>query len=147
MDTQTTVADTAALIALVQSLPRLELESESPDNGVGAEVLAENRFLASRDGLDARLIDPLVRQLVPARALLDSVLASCRAHARALGCDFELDQVRRLATANGADRQRAWVRVGGRIELVQTLSELFPVPTGRPRQAAPTLPANDGALR
>lgn len=137
MDAQTTVADTAALIALVHSLPRLELESESPEKGVGAEVLAENRFLAARNGLDARLIDPLVRQLVPVRALLGALLASCRAHARALGCDFELDQIRRLATANGADRQRAWVRVGGLVEQVQTLSELFPVPTGRSGQAAP----------
>jgi carboxylate-amine ligase len=137
MDAQTTAADTAALIALVHSLARLALESESPENGVGPEVLAENRFLAARDGLDARLIDPFERQLVPARAQLDALLARCRAHARALGCAFELDQVRRLAAANGVDRQRAWVRVGGLIEMVQTLSELFSVPAGRPRQAAP----------
>ena len=55
MGTQTTVADTAALIAPVRSLARFELESESPENGVGAEVLADNRFLAARHGLGAQL--------------------------------------------------------------------------------------------
>ena len=58
MDAQTTVADSAPLIALVQCLARLALEDEPPLRAIGAEVLAENRFLAARDGLDAQLIDP-----------------------------------------------------------------------------------------
>jgi glutamate---cysteine ligase / carboxylate-amine ligase len=132
MDAQSTVADSAALIALVQSLARLELESESPESEIGAEVLAENRFLAARDGLQVRLIDPIESRLVPAGALLDAMLARCRAHARALGCSFELDQVRRLAAGNGSDRQRARALVAGLLELVQTLSQLFSVPSGRP---------------
>jgi hypothetical protein len=59
MDAQSTVADNAALIALVRSLARLQPEEESRQNGVGPEVLAESRFLAARNGLDAGLIDPL----------------------------------------------------------------------------------------
>ena len=131
-DAQSTVADSAALIALVQSLARVELEGESPATDVGAEVLAENRFLAARDGLQARLIDPIERQLVPAPALLDALLARCGEHARAPGCSFELDHVRRLAAANGSDRQRARARVAGLVELVRALSELFAVPSERP---------------
>jgi glutamate---cysteine ligase / carboxylate-amine ligase len=131
MDAQSTVADSAAIIALVQSLARLTLESEPAGDGVGAEVLAENRFLAARDGLDARLIAPPERRLVPARVQLNDLVARCRAHAGALGCEYELDQVGRIAVANGAECQRARARVGGLVELVKALSELFPVPSRR----------------
>ena len=70
MDAQSTVAESAALIALVQSLARLELTTDPPGPHIGAEVLAENRFLAARDGLDARLIDPVKRRLVPVREIV-----------------------------------------------------------------------------
>lgn len=137
MDVQSTVADTAASIALVQSLAWLEIEGDSPETGVGAEVLAENRFLAARDGLHARLIDPVGHQLVPVRALLDALLARCRAPARALGCSDELDEAAGLAAAGGADRQRAVARQSGLVELVRTLSDLFAVPSGGTRQGIP----------
>ncbi len=68
MDSQSTVADSAPLVALVQSLARLVLEGQPHQTGVEPEVLAENRFLAARDGLDARLVDPVWRRLVPVRA-------------------------------------------------------------------------------
>src|SRR6478609_1778630 len=55
MDAQTDVDATAALVALVQSLARLELEEGyAPEALVDAEeVLEENRFLAARDGIEA----------------------------------------------------------------------------------------------
>ncbi len=137
MDAQSTVADSAALIALVQSLAWLELEGDSPETVVGAEVLAEDRFLAARDGLHARLIDPVQHQLVPVRALLDAVLARCRAPARALGCSGELDEAAGLTAAGGADRQRAVARESGLVELVRTLSDLFAVRRGRAREGTP----------
>jgi carboxylate-amine ligase len=137
MDAQSTVADSAPIIALVQSLARLALESEPEDDGVGAEVLAENRFLAARDGLNARLIAPSERRLVPARGQLNALVARCRAHAGALGCDDELDEIGRIATTNGAERQRAWARAGGLVELVKALSELFPAPGPRRQRQAP----------
>jgi len=55
--------------------------------------------------MDARLIDPAARCLVPVRELLDRLLAECRPHALALGCAGALDRVQRLVAANGADRQ------------------------------------------
>jgi carboxylate-amine ligase len=82
MDAQSTVADSAAIIALVQSLARLALETEPAENGVGAEALAENRFLAARDGLDARLIAPSERQLLPSREQLGDLIARCRCACR-----------------------------------------------------------------
>ena len=58
MDAQSTLADVTPLVALIQSLSRLELEGDPPQPAPNAEVLAENRFLAARDGMAARLIEP-----------------------------------------------------------------------------------------
>ena len=83
------------------------------------EVLAENRFLAARDGMDAELIEPELGRRVPARELLADLVAVCRPHAEALGCAAELDAVilprrahRRPAPARAGTRPwarcRAW---------------------------------------
>jgi len=125
MDAQSTVADSAPLVALVQSFARLVLERESPDIHIAPGVLAENRFIAARDGLGARVIDPIKQRLVPVRTLADVLQRCCRPHAAALGCGAELDQLERLATANGADRQRARAEKSGLVDLVATLSECF----------------------
>jgi glutamate---cysteine ligase / carboxylate-amine ligase len=138
MDAQPTVAESAALVALVQSLGRLELTAEPPDREVGPEVLAENRFLAARDGLDARLIDPVKRQLVPVRELVEKLLERCRPHAAALGCSVELERVQALAAANGANRQRAQAADAGLVELVSKLSEQFASESGQPAGIART---------
>ena len=133
MDAQSRVRDITPLVALIQSLARLELEGE-PSASVmpTAEVLAENRFLAARDGMDAQLIDPAARCLIPVRETLDSLLAECRPHAIALGCAGALDRVPRLAAANGADRQRKFVALNPRLdELAASLADRFLAPHRR----------------
>jgi glutamate---cysteine ligase / carboxylate-amine ligase len=134
MDAQSTLIDNAALIALVQSLACLELEGEPMDREIAPEVLAENRFIAARDGMQARLIDPDNRRLVPVRELLDDLLTRCGPHADALGCQVELDHLGTLAAANGADRQRAWADRGGLPSVMPRLTERFaaPRPAGLP---------------
>ncbi|HMD57600.1 MAG TPA: YbdK family carboxylate-amine ligase [Solirubrobacteraceae bacterium] len=106
MDAQVNVVDSAALVALVQSLARLELEGDTPASQSSPEVLAENRFLAARDGMDASLIEPGEQRLTPVWETIESTMASCLPHAEALGCSAQLENVARLAVANGADRQR-----------------------------------------
>ena len=69
------------------------------------ELLEENRFIATRDGMDARLLDPVRERLVPARLQLDLLLEACLPHAHALGCADELLSVRALADGIGAARQ------------------------------------------
>jgi carboxylate-amine ligase len=129
MDAQSTVTDVSALVALVQSLSRLELEGDSPQPAVGDEALAENRFLAARDGMDARVIEPATGRLVPVRAMLDALLARCRPHAVALGCASELEQVRLLAASTGAHRQRAFTAANrGLDHLVANLADQFLTP-------------------
>lgn len=130
MDSQTSAAQSAPLIALVQSLARLELEGEPRSGPVEPEVLAENRFLAARDGLDALLIDPARNELVPVRTQVEAVLEACLVHASALGCAAELEQIASLAAINGARRQRIWARnAGGVRSVVSRLAEEFIPPS------------------
>ena len=130
MDAQTQVRDVAPLVALIQSLACLELEGEPSSAVPRAEVLAENRFFAARDGMDAQLIDPEARRRIPAREMLDFLLADCRPFAHSLGCASALDRVPHLAAANGAERQHALVGPHGRLDhLVMTLAERFTAPS------------------
>jgi carboxylate-amine ligase len=109
MDAQTRVRDTGALAALVQCLVRLEATGNSVDEAMRAapEALAENRFLAARDGMGARFLDPARDRLVPALGRLAMVIDACSPHAAALGCERELGTVAGLAGDWGAARQRA----------------------------------------
>jgi glutamate---cysteine ligase / carboxylate-amine ligase len=129
MDAQSRVADAAALAALVQSLARLELEGEPPRCRATPEILSENCFLAARDGVDARLVDPEGEKLVPVRSMIASLLPECRPHADALGCAGQLEEVRRLASVNGAARQRRLARAhGGLPPVVADLIDDFTAP-------------------
>jgi gamma-glutamyl:cysteine ligase YbdK (ATP-grasp superfamily) len=113
---------------------------------ISASVLAENRFLAARDGLHARLINPTTRQLEPVRELVYDLVERCRPFANALGCSAELEQIGWLAAANGADLQRAWAREEGLLGLVATLSRRFtaPEPNDRGREdGRARIPADD----
>jgi glutamate---cysteine ligase / carboxylate-amine ligase len=128
MDAQSSVADSAPLVALVQSLSMLLLEGEPASPATAPEVLAENRFLSARDGVQAQLINPATRQLEPLRELAVDLVERCRPCAAALGCSAQLEQIARLAAANGADLQRAWAREAGLPGLVATLSRRFTAP-------------------
>jgi carboxylate-amine ligase len=92
---------------------------------VTPEVLDENRFLASRDGLRARLIDPSAGAQVPVRRVIRHLADRCRPHATALGCADQLQQLERLVASNGADRQRAAAARNGLPALVSALTEGF----------------------
>jgi carboxylate-amine ligase len=119
LDAQSTVAHTAALCALVQCVARLEAnEGYAPDKLVRTqEVLDENRFLAARDGMEARLIDPVLERRVPARVQLADLLEACAPHARELGCEAELASIEELFERTGAERQ---------VELARTHPERLP---------------------
>jgi glutamate---cysteine ligase / carboxylate-amine ligase len=108
MDAQTRVADSAALAALVQCAVRLEATEGWVDEAIAArpEVLDENRFLATRDGMRAQFLDPENCSRRPARAILDELLAACAPHARALECEAELAAAGALAAEPGDHRQR-----------------------------------------
>jgi len=125
MDAPSTLTEAAALVALVQSLARLELEGEPLERCTGPEVLAENRFLAARDGVHAQLIDPAIRRLVPIGATVERLVEACRPHAAALGCAAALEDVPRLLRANGAARQREKAALHGLASVPAALADQF----------------------
>jgi glutamate---cysteine ligase / carboxylate-amine ligase len=128
MDAQTTVADSVALTALVQCLIRLEAtEGSGADPAIDLpEVLAENRFLAARDGAEASLIDARMGQRAQIPDVLDRVLGMCMPHAEDLGCTEELQWTRNLAATPRPVRQLDLARGPNKLPgLVEALSALF----------------------
>jgi carboxylate-amine ligase len=128
MDAQSTLGDTSAIAALVQSIVRLEIEEGDHMTGstIPQEVLTENRFLAARDGMSAELIEPDLGERVSARALLSELVLSCQRHAEELGCAEELGRVADLAEQTGARRQLERARVLGTLpRLVGSLADDF----------------------
>jgi carboxylate-amine ligase len=108
MDAQTRSADNAALAALVQCAVRLEATEGYVAEAIAQhpEVLDENRFLATRDGMRAQFIDPGAESRRPAEAILAELLAACAPHAAELGCEAELAAATALAAEPGDHRQR-----------------------------------------
>jgi glutamate---cysteine ligase / carboxylate-amine ligase len=130
MDAQTTPADTLALAALVQTIAHLELEEGyQPSRLIGAdEVIDENRFLAARDGMSARFIDPVADRRVSAFQSLDHLLLAARSHAQELGCEDALQHVMDMAHHTGASRQRQIAKAQGLAGVASALAELFTAP-------------------
>jgi glutamate---cysteine ligase / carboxylate-amine ligase len=127
MDAQPRLEATAALCALVQALARLELEEGyAPRELIHAqEALAENRFVAARDGVAAELIDPVAARRIPVVDVLADILAATAPHASVLGAAHELAAVAALVAAPEAARQEAHAAAGGIPGLVSALARRF----------------------
>jgi glutamate---cysteine ligase / carboxylate-amine ligase len=128
MDAQITVEDSAGLVALVQALVHMEI-SEGGAQGASPEVpelLAENRFLAARDGMKAQFLDSELEGQVSAHDALSNTLDACAPHADELGCRDELEAARELGRHPGAERQRERAReAAGLAGVVAALAEDF----------------------
>lgn len=131
MDVQTRVRSTRALVSLLQSIAHLELtEGYLTPEAIGTpEMLAENRFIASRDGIDARLIDPVSEDRVPVERLLGRLLDAARPHADQLGCRDSLESVPDVARATGtAEQLRLFHEHGDLAAVVSEMARLFTEP-------------------
>jgi carboxylate-amine ligase len=127
LDAQTSAWQTGALVALIQSLSRLLAEEDAEKHETHPpEVLEENRFLASRDGVEAHLIRPALGSRIPVPSLVAELIGRCEPHAAALGCESELDRVRELSRRNGSINQLAVERrVGDLPHLIESLADEF----------------------
>lgn len=128
MDSQTSVEETAALAALVQSVSRLELCEGFVSRKLLAlpEVLNENRFLAARDGVHARFVDPDAYTRRPLADTLEDLLSRCLPHAQDLGCEAELSLIPGVVRENGAVRQLALAHGPDQLPgLVRHLAQVF----------------------
>jgi glutamate---cysteine ligase / carboxylate-amine ligase len=126
-DAQTTVGEVAAIAALIQVLVRLEATERLASEALlsAPEVLAENRFLASRDGMRAELIDPSLGARMPAERALAEAISAGLPHARAVGCSYELASATDLGRFPGAERQRQLAAEQGFRSTVEHLCGLF----------------------
>jgi carboxylate-amine ligase len=110
-DAQTTVGETAACAAVVHAL--VTWLAERAEAGETLPVaptwrIAENSFVAGRDGLDAEVADLVTGEREPLRERLERLLEQLAPVAARLGCQAELEHARSLAAGpGGAARQRA----------------------------------------
>jgi glutamate---cysteine ligase / carboxylate-amine ligase len=127
-DVQTTVAETAAIAAVVHALVARLAERHEAGEPLGAATswrIAENRWAACRHGLDAQLADLVTGAPRPARERLHALLDELEPVARRLGCGAELGAARGLVERNGALRQRAVAAERGLPGLVEWLADRF----------------------
>jgi carboxylate-amine ligase len=130
MDAQISALDTAALVALVQTIAHLELEEGYAGKRLvdSDEVIQENRFLAARDGMQAEFIDPVGDRRISAWELLDDLLTVGAPHAEQLACEDILEHIRELALETGAERQVRIARERELPGLIRTLAASFAEP-------------------
>jgi carboxylate-amine ligase len=128
-DAQATVADAAAVTALVHALVGWLAERHDAGEPVpeyDTWRLEENRWSAARWGMDAAFADHDTGARTPVRELLAELVEELGPVAERLGCAAELAGVPALMAANGADRQRA---AGGPRAAAAWLADAY-VPSG-----------------
>src|SRR5215211_6984413 len=109
-DAQTAVPRTASLAALAQCLVATA-DEYSPENPVFTE---ENKWRATRYGLEARLHDFTAGHDVSVRDVVQDLVEILRPVSQDLGCEAELEGVLEIVDyGTGAERQRAIFRKNG----------------------------------
>jgi glutamate---cysteine ligase / carboxylate-amine ligase len=110
MDAQTHVEHTLGLAALIQAMVKELAEHYDAGKQLSDypyEMLDENKWLASRHGLEGELVDLPDRERIPAKTLAQRLHDRLREHAQDLGAERELEGVSDLLErGNGAFRQR-----------------------------------------
>src|SRR3954453_5044816 len=108
-DSQTRIEHTLGLAALIQAMVKelaIHWESGQPLADYPWEMLDENKWLASRHGLDGELVDLPSSDRVTTKALARRLLDRLREHAQDLGADGDFAAVEDLLErGNGAARQ------------------------------------------
>jgi glutamate---cysteine ligase / carboxylate-amine ligase len=128
-DTQTTVAETAAVAAVVHALVALLAERHQAGDALPVAPswrIRENRWSACRHGLDGTMADLITGESRPTRAWAAELLDELDGAAQGAGCAAELADARRAVRANGAIRQRELAAQHGDLTaLVRWLAERF----------------------
>ena len=115
-DTQTTLPEAEPLAALVHCLVVRLAERHEAGERLPVHPtwkIAENRWVAARDGADAVLADLDRGGKRPLREQAEELAAELADIAATLGCERELAGLERLLAANGATRQREIARERG----------------------------------
>jgi carboxylate-amine ligase len=129
-DAVATLEEVLALAALSQCLVadlQARVDAGGWPEGPRDWVVRQNKWLAARHGLGARLLVEDQGTRLPARELLGSLVDTLLPTAQRLGCAHELTSALRIAERGGGhDRLRAVVTRGGTMrEVVDLLREEF----------------------
>jgi carboxylate-amine ligase len=128
-DTQTTIAETAAIAAVVHALVAWLAQRHDAGEVLPAAPtwrIAENRWSACRHGLDGTMADLVTGEVAPTRERAAALLEVLADAAARVGCSTELAAARAGLAANGAARQRAAAaRDGGPPALAGWLANRF----------------------
>jgi carboxylate-amine ligase len=123
LDAQASLADTAALVALVHCLAREAAEGEA-DGDPPPELIAEGMFRAARFGVHGELPDVNGHRHAVSEVLQDA-LSRVEHRARELGCVEELALLPDLlCRGGGAGAQRSTYEIAGIDAVVRQLTEL-----------------------
>jgi carboxylate-amine ligase len=112
-DAQTTVADAAAVAAVVHALVATLADGALAPVVADTWRIEENRWSACRHGLDGVMADLRTGERTPTRERLHALLDAIAGAGETLGCAAELRDARALVERNGALRQRAVAAAAG----------------------------------
>jgi carboxylate-amine ligase len=115
-DTQTTVAETAGLAAVVHALVAWLAERHEAGEALAPAPtwrIEENRWSACRHGLAGTMANLLTGEVAPTRERAAMLLDELAGAAERVGCAAELARASATLEANGAARQRSVAGQGG----------------------------------
>jgi carboxylate-amine ligase len=125
LDSQTNLKYTTSLTALTQCLVAEVLEAVGPHEPYDIHIATENKFRASRHGMNATFYDAHEKASVPAKDMARDLVERLKPHAQDLGCENELEGVLDIVEGGtGSQRQREiYERSGDFLEVVAFLIE------------------------
>jgi len=125
LDSQTGLRDTVALTALTQCLVAEVLQEVGPHEPYDMHLAVENKFRASRYGMEASFYDAHDKTTVPAKDLARTFVERLKPHAQDLGCESELEGVLEIVEGGtGSQRQReVYTESGNFLDVVAFLIE------------------------
>jgi carboxylate-amine ligase len=125
LDSQTNLKYTTSLTALTQCLVANILEEVEPQGPYNRELALENKWRASRHGMNATFYDAHERTSVPARDMARDLVERLKPHAQDLHCENELEGILDIVEGGtGSQRQREiYERSGDFLEVVAFLIE------------------------
>jgi glutamate---cysteine ligase / carboxylate-amine ligase len=107
LDSQTSLKFTTALTALTQCIVAQALEGSEPRGPYNKDLAEENKWRASRDGMDAAFYNADEDATVPARDVARDLVEKLKPRAQDLGCEGELEGILEIVEGGtGSQRQR-----------------------------------------
>ena len=125
LDTQISLGPTIALTALTQCIVAHSLEDNGPKGSYDRDLGQENKWRASRHGMDAAFYDAKNKVTVPAKDMARGLVEELRPHAQDLGCENELSGILEIVEGGtGSRRQReVYTKSGDFLDVVAFLIE------------------------